>query len=57
MRNSVPSLRYSSACKVLHLWRILLIPILIESTDTMMKLSGDVMSNSFCLVIFISQFV
>ena len=26
MRDSVPSVRYSSVCNVLHLWRISLIP-------------------------------
>ena len=35
MPDSVPSMRYSSVCNVLRLWKFLLIPILIESTNSM----------------------
>ena len=34
MRDSVPSVRYSSICNVLRLWKISLIPLM-ESTDSM----------------------
>ena len=37
MRDSVPSMRYSSVCNVLRQWNISLIPILIESTDSMIE--------------------
>ena len=36
MRDSVPSVRYSSVCNVLRQWRIWL-TLLIESTDSMIK--------------------
>ena len=35
MRDSIPSMRYSSVCNVLRQWNISLIPILIESVDSM----------------------
>ena len=36
-RDSVPSVKYSSVCNELRQWRIWLIPILIESTDSMIE--------------------
>ena len=35
MRDSVPSSRYSPVCNALRQWKTSLIPILIESTDSM----------------------
>ena len=49
MRESVPSPRYSGICNVLRQWKTSLIPILIESTDSM---TGDIVQQETCRIYY-----
>ena len=49
MRDSVPGPRYSPVCNVLRQWKTSLIPILIESTESMIYIYIYILENATAL--------